>query len=91
MKVLRARLYNRMVEEQQKEINDLRKDQSGSGDRNERIRTYNFPQNRVTDHRINHSIYNLESIMQGNIDEFVEMLQVQEREEKLKKLGSIIQ
>ncbi|WP_372368782.1 peptide chain release factor 1 [Candidatus Uabimicrobium sp. HlEnr_7] len=91
MKVLRARLYSHMVEEQQKERNALRKDQSGSGDRNERIRTYNFPQNRVTDHRINHSIYNLESILQGNIDEFVEMLQVQEREDKLKKLGSIIQ
>jgi peptide chain release factor 1 len=71
MTVLRARLFQKAQETQQSEYNAQRRSQVGSGDRSERIRTYNFPQSRVTDHRINLTLYNLEHIMQGNLDEVV--------------------
>jgi peptide chain release factor 1 len=64
-------LFQKAQEAQQSEYNAQRRSQVGSGDRSERIRTYNFPQSRVTDHRINLTLYNLEHIMQGNLDEVV--------------------
>ncbi len=74
MKVLRARLYDKMASEQNKKISADRRSQVGSGDRSERIRTYNFPQGRVTDHRIGLTLYKLESILQGNIGEIIDAL-----------------
>ena len=74
MKVLRARLLDRMVREQNEKRSEQRKNQIGSGDRSERIRTYNFPQGRVTDHRIGLTLYKLEGIMQGDIDHILDEL-----------------
>ena len=74
MKILKARLLARMEEEHQAKISQDRKSQVGSGDRSERVRTYNFPQNRVTDHRINLTLYKLESVMEGKLDELIEPL-----------------
>ena len=74
MKVLRARLYDKMVSEQNEKISADRKSQVGSGDRSERIRTYNFPQGRVTDHRVGLTLYKLEDILQGNIGEIIDVL-----------------
>lgn len=71
LKILRARLLDRLHLEQDKEIGEQRKKQVGSGDRSERIRTYNFPQNRVTDHRINVNFHNLEDILDGNLFEII--------------------
>jgi len=74
MKVLRARLLDRIVQEQEDKRSEERKSQVGTGDRSGRIRTYNFPQNRVTDHRIGLTLYKLEGILQGNIDMIVDEL-----------------
>jgi len=74
LKVLRARLLDRAVREQEKERSQQRKSQVGSGDRSGRIRTYNFPQGRVTDHRIGLTLYKLEAILQGDIDELISEL-----------------
>lgn len=74
MKVLRARLLDMMVQEQDAKRSQERKNQVGSGDRSERIRTYNFPQGRVTDHRIGLTLYRLESILQGDLDEIIDAL-----------------
>lgn len=74
MKVLRARLLDKMTQDQDDERSRDRKSQVGSGDRSERIRTYNYPQGRVTDHRIGLTLYRLESILQGDIDEIVDTL-----------------
>ena len=74
MKVLRSRLFDQMVNEQNEARSKNRKDQVGSGDRSERIRTYNFPQGRVTDHRIGLTLYKLESILQGAVDEVIDPL-----------------
>jgi peptide chain release factor 1 len=74
MKVLRARLYDKMVSEQNEKISADRRSQVGSGDRSGRIRTYNFPQGRVTDHRIGLTLYRLEDILQGNIGEIIDAL-----------------
>ena len=74
MKVLRARLLAMMVEKQNKEISETRRSQVGSGDRSERIRTYNYPQSRMTDHRINMTLYNLESFLDGNIQGVIDTL-----------------
>jgi len=63
---------------------EVRKNQIGSGDRSERIRTYNFPQNRLTDHRINLTLYKLDAIMQGNMTEVIEALKINAQEEALK-------
>jgi peptide chain release factor 1 len=83
MRVLRARLFE--LEEQRKEAErrDARRSQIGSGDRSERIRTYNFPQNRLTDHRINLTLYKLDRVLEGDLDEVVEALKVGARELKL--------
>ncbi len=74
MKVLRARLLDQMIMEQTEKRSEERKSQVGTGDRSGRIRTYNFPQGRVTDHRINLTLYKLDQILQGNIDELIESL-----------------
>ena len=72
MKVLRARLLDQMIQDQNAKRSEERRSQVGSGDRSGRIRTYNFPQGRVTDHRIGLTLYRLESILQGEIDEIIE-------------------
>jgi peptide chain release factor 1 len=74
MKVLRARILDLMIREQDEKRSKERKSQIGSGDRSGRIRTYNFPQGRVTDHRIGLTLYKLENIMQGELDELIEKL-----------------
>ena len=74
MKVLRTRLLQKMQEEQNKKMADARKSQVGGGFRNERIRTYNFPQGRVTDHRIGLTVYDMDSVMAGEIDQFTNAL-----------------
>ena len=83
MKVLRSRLYDQKEEKLAKERGDERRSLIGSGDRSERIRTYNFPQNRVTDHRINLSIYHLDRILEGDIEEIVDKLMEYDKEMKL--------
>lgn len=88
MKVLRSRLYELEIENQEKERAMERKSQVGSGDRSERIRTYNFPQNRVTDHRINLTLHKLSSILEGELDEMIEGLITHFQAEKLKTIGS---
>ena len=82
--VLRARLYDMMQQQQNKEQADARKSQIGSGDRSERIRTYNFPQGRVTDHRIGMTIYKLDSFLDGDIDEIVDAQITSDQAEKMK-------
>ncbi|HLD30071.1 MAG TPA: peptide chain release factor 1, partial [bacterium] len=81
MKILKARLLHHRQEQEDRKRASQRKNQVGSGDRSEKIRTYNFPQNRVTDHRINYSIYNLEAFMEGNLDDMIQKLW--DREETL--------
>jgi peptide chain release factor 1 len=87
MKILRARLLEKKQEEQRSEIAATRKLMVGSGDRSERIRTYNFPQGRLTDHRINLTIYQLDRIMEGQIDDVVEALITHYQAEVLKATG----
>lgn len=83
MKILRSRIYEAMEEERMKTLADERKSQVGSGDRSERIRTYNFPQSRITDHRINLTIYRLEQFLDGDMDEVIESLITSDRAAKL--------
>jgi peptide chain release factor 1 len=84
IKVLRARLLDKLTEEQQSEISEERKSQVGSGDRSERVRTYNFPQNRVTDHRIGLTLYHLDRVLEGDLDELSDGLTAHFRAEALK-------
>lgn len=91
MKILRARLYDLKLAEQQKEISDDRKSQVGTGDRSERIRTYNFPQGRITDHRINKTIYQLEDFLDGDLDEMIEALIIEDQTNKLEHLAKDLQ
>jgi peptide chain release factor 1 len=84
LKVLRARLLDAMIAEQQEQITEERRGMVGTGDRSERIRTYNFPQGRVTDHRIGLTLYRLESIMQGDIQEIIDGLVTHFQAEALK-------
>jgi peptide chain release factor 1 len=86
MKVLRSRLYELEIERQEKERALERKTQVGSGDRSERIRTYNFPQNRVTDHRVGLTLHRLEQVLEGDIDEIVDTLTAHYQTERLKEL-----
>ncbi|OGW56054.1 MAG: peptide chain release factor 1 [Nitrospirae bacterium RBG_19FT_COMBO_55_12] len=86
MKILRSRLLEREREKQEAETAQDRKSQVGTGDRSEKIRTYNFPQSRVTDHRIGLSLYRLESVLNGDLDEFVEGLTAADNAERLKNL-----
>ena len=85
LKVLRTRLYEAELQKQQDAIAKERKGQVGSGDRSEKIRTYNFPQSRVTDHRINFTTHQLQSVMDGNLDEIIDALTTHYTAEKLKE------
>jgi peptide chain release factor 1 len=85
MRVLRARLLDKIISEQQKEQAQERRSQVGSGDRSERIRTYNFPQNRVTDHRIGLTLHKLDQVLEGDLDSIIEALIAFDRAEQLKK------
>ena len=86
MNLLRAKLWQKYNDEQQQKISNLRKSQVGSGDRSEKIRTYNYPQNRVTDHRISLTLNKLDFVMLGNLDEIINQLIVHEQEQKLEEL-----
>ncbi|MCZ6702576.1 MAG: peptide chain release factor 1 [Ignavibacteria bacterium] len=83
MKVLKARLYDLELKKHNEKISSQRKTMVGSGDRSDKIRTYNFPQNRVTDHRIGLTLYNLSNIMEGDLDELIEQNKIADTAEKL--------
>ena len=87
MKILLARIYELEEEKRNKEIADNRKSQVGTGDRSERIRTYNFPQGRITDHRINKTIYQLDDFLNGGIGEMIDSLIAEDQTRKLEKIG----
>ena len=82
--MLRTKLYEMEKQKQDNEISSARKPQVGSGDRSEKIRTYNYPQGRITDHRIGMSIYQMENFLNGDIDEMVDNLIAADRAERLK-------
>ena len=84
MRLLRSRLYEQEKQKQDEEVANQRKSQVGSGDRSEKIRTYNYPQGRITDHRIGFSIYQMEDFLNGNLDEMIDNLTAADRAEKLK-------
>ena len=83
MKVLRSKLYDQKLAEQNAEIAAERRSQVGTGDRSERIRTYNYPQGRVSDHRINLTLYKLENFLNGDLDEMIDALITAKQAEKL--------
>ncbi|NVK84702.1 MAG: peptide chain release factor 1 [Cytophagia bacterium] len=85
LSVLRSRLYEKELKKQQEEIAGARKSLVGSADRSDKIRTYNYPQGRVTDHRIGYSVHNLPTVMDGALDDFVENLRIAENAEKLQE------
>lgn len=85
MKMLRSKLYEIEQEKQNKELTNKRRLQVGSGARSEKIRTYNYPQSRVTDHRINFTIYQLESFLNGNLDEMIDALAAADKADRLKE------
>jgi peptide chain release factor 1 len=87
MSVLRAKLYDMEQERINSEQGEARRSQIGSGDRSEKIRTYNYPQNRVTDHRINISSYNLPNVMDGGLDMFIDELATREQADRLQAVG----
>ena len=87
MKVLYARLKEKSDQEAQSSLSAQRKDQIGSGDRSEKIRTYNFPQNRVTDHRIGLTLYRLDKVIDGDLEELMDAMSFARQEELLKELG----
>jgi len=87
IKVLRARLYEIKQAEERAKITDARRQMVGSGDRSDKIRTYNFPQNRVTDHRIGLTLHQLDAVLDGNINAFIEQLALADQAEKLKHAG----
>lgn len=83
--VLRSRIYEKELAKQNAEISNQRRSMVKSGDRSDKIRTYNYPQSRVTDHRINYTVYNLPTVMDGQLDDFVEQLRIAENAEKLQE------
>ena len=87
MRVLRSRLYERQQAEQDAEIASARRSQVGTGDRSERIRTYNFPQGRVTDHRIGLTLYKIDAVMDGELTELTDALITADQTEKLRAQG----
>jgi peptide chain release factor 1 len=89
MSILRARLYEIEEEKQRQQVDETRRYQVGSGDRSEKIRTYNYPQSRVTDHRVNVSSYNLPAVMEGSIDQFIDELATRDEAERLAAAGMV--
>ncbi|MBQ8254501.1 MAG: PCRF domain-containing protein, partial [Clostridia bacterium] len=87
MKLLRTRLYDQMCREQEGKLADARRTQVGTGDRSEKIRTYNFPQRRVTDHRIGYTVHTLDAFLNGNIGALIDALASADTAEKLKNSG----
>jgi peptide chain release factor 1 len=87
LKVLRARLLDQLIEEQRSEISEERRSQVGSGDRSERVRTYNFPQNRVTDHRLSLTLHRLDSVLEGDLGELIDALNTHFQAEALQSKG----
>ena len=85
LRELKSRIYNIEIQKHNEEVGAQRRSMVGSGDRSDKIRTYNYPQGRVTDHRISHSVHNLPSIMDGNIDDFIEKLRIADNAEKMKE------
>jgi peptide chain release factor 1 len=90
MRVLRARLYEQELARQQAELSAERRSQVGTGERAEKIRTYNFPQDRVTDHRVGLTKNNIPSVLAGELDDFTAALQADEKRRKLES-GSLVQ
>ena len=88
LQILKAKLYDMEVQKQMKEITDLRRTQVGTGDRSERIRTYNFPQGRLTDHRLNHNL-NVWTVIDGDLDELIKLLMEYDQKLKLEKLAEV--
>ena len=88
LKILRSRILDNEIQEKNKQRSLERKSQVGSGDRSERIRTYNFPQGRVSDHRINLTLYNLAEVLEGNLDDLINPLMTDEETNKLAELGN---
>jgi peptide chain release factor 1 len=88
MSLLQARLLDAERQKQDSEESALRKSQVGSGDRSERIRTYNFPQGRITDHRINLTLYKLDEILSGNLDQVIDPLLTEHQAEQLAELST---
>lgn len=88
MRVLKARLLERAQQEQQAAIAADRRSQVGTGERSERIRTYNFPQGRVTDHRIGLTLHRLPAVLEGDLDELIEALTAAEQTERLQRVAS---
>ena len=88
LKILRSRILDNEIQEKNKQRSLERKNQVGSGDRSERIRTYNFPQGRVSDHRINLTLYNLAEVLEGNLDDLINPLMTDEESNKLVELGN---
>ena len=87
MSILRARLYDMEQRKQTEEVEASRRSQVGSGERSEKVRTYNFPQNRVTDHRLHYTSHGLEGVLAGNLDDFIEQLITAEQAERLRAAG----
>ena len=87
MSILRARLYDLEVLKRQSNLENARRSQVGSGDRSEKIRTYNFPQSRVTDHHINMSQFNIAALMDGDIDAFIDELALRQETDRLSATG----
>jgi peptide chain release factor 1 len=88
MKILRSKLYDLEMQKRHDEEADLRRSQIGTGDRSEKIRTYNFPQGRVTDHRIKLTLYKIDAIMNGDLDEILDSLTAADQAAKLLKMNS---
>jgi peptide chain release factor 1 len=88
MKVLRARVLDQAQEEQDQAVAKSRRSQVGTGDRSAKVRTYNYPQGRLTDHRVGLTLYKLEQILNGELEEVIQTLQTEERKEKLKEVGT---
>ena len=83
MSILRSKLYDYYQGQIESEYKENRRSQVGTGDRSERVRTYNYPQGRVTDHRVNVTSYNLEGVLNGDIDQFIDALIIKDRADKL--------
>ncbi len=89
LSILRSRLYERKLRKEEEKRARARRSQVGSGDRSEKIRTYNFPQNRITDHRINLTIHRLSDVLDGDLDPFIEALRAEEQEKQLEMAGEV--